>query len=258
MIQLVASDIDGTLLQGGAAALPEEVFDMIRALQKAGIRFCASSGRQYSSLRRLFAPVADEIYYICENGAAVFGPGKNGALLGKTVMERSLAEKLAEEIVARKDCEVLVSGINTSYLMPKEEEIVKCIRDFAGNNITYVHRVQEIPEDIIKVSAFCTPNPQLAEQELAPRWEKHFHAAVAGEQWLDFTLSDKGTGLDTLCHALQLSPKDIMVFGDNFNDAPILKKAGFPVLMETAHPALKEQFPVQCGNVPQYVREHVL
>lgn len=255
MIQLIASDIDGTLLQGGAASLPEEVFDMIRALKKAGIRFCAASGRQYSSLRRLFAPVADDIYYICENGAAVYGPGSHQPLLGKTVMERSLAEALSEEIVARQDCEVLVSGVNTSYLMPKGEEIVKCIRDFAGNNIAYVRRVQEIPEDIIKVSAFCTPDTQLAEKELAPRWEKHFHAAVAGEQWLDFTLSDKGTGLDTICRTLKLTPSDIMAFGDNFNDIPLLQKAGFPVLMETAHPALRKQFPVQCKNVPQYVRE---
>ena len=37
MIRLVASDIDGTLLQGGARALSDELFGLIRVLKKRGI-----------------------------------------------------------------------------------------------------------------------------------------------------------------------------------------------------------------------------
>ena len=43
MIRLVASDIDGTLLQGGARALSDELFGLIRVLKKRGILFCAAS-----------------------------------------------------------------------------------------------------------------------------------------------------------------------------------------------------------------------
>ena len=70
-VQLVASDIDGTLLQGGAQEISPEVFAQIRRLRRHGVRFCAASGRQYASLRRLFAPVADDISYVGENGAIV-------------------------------------------------------------------------------------------------------------------------------------------------------------------------------------------
>ena len=60
MIHLIASDIDGTLLQGGQTRLDPALFDVIERLEQHGIRFAAASGRQYTNLRRLFAPVADK------------------------------------------------------------------------------------------------------------------------------------------------------------------------------------------------------
>ena len=58
MIRLIASDIDGTLLQNNARTLSEELFDLIRKLHRSGILFVPASGRQYLNLRSLFAPVA--------------------------------------------------------------------------------------------------------------------------------------------------------------------------------------------------------
>ena len=66
MIKLIASDLDGTLLLNGAQSLREETCRLIHRLYtEKGIRFVSASGRQYDNQRRLFAPVADEIAYIC-------------------------------------------------------------------------------------------------------------------------------------------------------------------------------------------------
>ena len=59
MIRLIASDIDGTLLHNGAAEIDPVIFEEIHRLKQKGILFCPASGRQYHSLRRLFAPAAD-------------------------------------------------------------------------------------------------------------------------------------------------------------------------------------------------------
>ena len=75
MIKLIVSDIDGTLLPYGSAALDEKLFELILRLRERGVIFCPASGRQYHSLRALFAPVCDELTYLCENGAIVYGPG---------------------------------------------------------------------------------------------------------------------------------------------------------------------------------------
>ena len=249
MIRLIASDIDGTLLQGEESTLRPELFEEIRRLREKGILFCPASGRQYSSLRRLFAPVADEIPFLCENGAVVYGPGSPGPIWGKTIMARTRALALCGEILAMPRCEVLISGANTSYLCPKQQDIVDHIRYFVGNNVTLVPQPEAIEEDIIKVSAYCLDGARQVEPVLAPRWGAEFHCAVAGEKWLDFTLADKGVGLRCLCAALGIDLADVAAFGDNDNDLPMLHLVGTPYIMAGAAPALLRQFSHHCRRV---------
>lgn len=255
MIRLVASDIDGTLLPYGESAIPAEIFEEIGRLEQKGILFCPASGRQYTSLRKLFAPVADRVPFLCENGAVVYGPGSPGPVLGKTAMDRETALALAREIHAHPGLEALISGANTSYLCPKGADIAPLVRDFVGNNTVLLARPEEMPEDIVKVSAYCPDgNPAAVLAGLDPRWGQAFQAAVAGEVWLDFTLADKGRGLTQLCAALGIGLDEVMAFGDNFNDVPMLSIAGRPYLMENAAPALKARFPVRCGRVADVLR----
>ena len=181
MIRLIASDIDGTLLHNGAAEIDPVIFEEIHRLKQKGILFCPASGRQYHSLRRLFAPAADELTYLCENGAVLFGPGNPGQLLGKTVMERERALALAHQIMDIPACEVLISGVNTSYLCPKKRDVVDHIRYFVGNNLAILPTVEDMPEDIVKVSAYCPQGAVEVQPVLGPKWENTFHHAIAGE-----------------------------------------------------------------------------
>lgn len=89
-IRLVCSDLDGTLLQYGKKELEGEIFDQIRALHDRGILFCPASGRQYTSLRKLFAPVADCCIFLCENGGVIY---KDELCIAKNPMPRALAEE---------------------------------------------------------------------------------------------------------------------------------------------------------------------
>lgn len=256
MIKLIASDIDGTLIPYGKSQLPDELFPLIRRLRRAGVLFCPASGRQYHSLRVLFAPVADEICYLCENGAAVFGPGTeaDAPLLSKTPMPRPDALALARAILAAPGCDVLISGERTGYLCRCGERILRDMRERVKNMIQIVENVEDITEDMIKVSAFCPGGPEAPAELLGPRFGAAFHMAAAGPDWLDFTLADKGTGLRGLCAALEIDPGDVCAFGDNWNDVPMLEAAGTAVLMDTAAPGLRERFPRQCRSVPEELK----
>jgi hypothetical protein len=64
---------------------------------------------------------------------------------------------------------------------------------------------------------------------------------------LDFTLIDilppdasKGIGLEKLAVIENLTPENVMVVGDNFNDLQMLEFAGTPVVMGNAAPELLE------------------
>ena len=255
MIRLIACDIDGTLLQNGASSIHPELFTQIRRLAGLGVRFCPASGRQYSSLRRLFAPVADELPYLCENGAVVFGPGDPGPLLSRTEMDHAAALALCREILAHPRCEVLISGTNTSYLCPKHDDIITLIRDFVGNHTCVLSAPEEVPEPMVKISAFCRDGAAAMEPVFAPRWRSVFRVAVAGEAWLDFTLADKGTGLRQLCTALNIPLSEVMAFGDNYNDIPMLEIAGTAYLMDTADMSLRRRFPNHCARVDQVLQD---
>lgn len=57
MIKLIASDLDGTLLQNDAQALTPRAIDLISKLCDAGIHFVSASGRQYDNQKRVFDPL---------------------------------------------------------------------------------------------------------------------------------------------------------------------------------------------------------
>lgn len=231
MIRLVATDIDGTLLQSGEKEVPEAVFAQIDRLLKKGILFAAASGRQYGNLKNLFAPVAEEMTFLCENGAILF---QHDNVLQKRPMPRARAEELAAQILAHDDMEVLISGAHTSYLMPKQEDYVDHIRYFVGNHVTIIQSIDEVKEDILKVSAYCRSGAAKYDKPFGDPWRGDFSAAVAGEKWLDFTLSDKGTGMKDLCSALGISLEDVIAIGDNYNDLPMLTEVGHPWIIKNS------------------------
>lgn len=245
MIKLIVSDIDGTLISYLQSTLPEALFPLIRRLREKGILFCPASGRQYHSLRRLFAPVADEVCFLCANGGVIYGPGREDSapVLAKTAIPREDALALSDAIMALPDCEVLIDGINVSYVCSTSEALAQDLTQRVGSLVRIVERAEQIEEDIIKVSAFCPNGPASAAKALGPRFAKTYHMAEAGPTWLDFMLADKGIGLRQLACALGLELSETAAFGDNWNDAPMLTLAGTAWVMETAPEAMLEQFP---------------
>lgn len=256
MVKLIVSDIDGTLLPYGQTALRPTLFPVIRALRERGVIFCPASGRQFHSLRGLFAPVQDELTYLCENGAILYGAGReeDAPVLGKTCMPREASLALAEDILALPYCQLLVSGANVSYVCRCPQDYLSLLRDEKGNRVQELEHPRQIQEDILKVSAYCPGGTKEPEKALGPRWGEMLHMAAAGPDWLDFTLADKGTGLEQLCRALGVLPEETVAFGDNWNDAAMLRRAGRGYLMEQADPELGKQFPLRCGDVEAHLR----
>lgn len=254
MIKLIASDIDGTLLQNGETEISPRFFREAERLMKQGVAVCAASGRQYKSLRHLFAPLADRMYFLCENGAVVYMPGEPPKLLSKTVIDRALSLELCRDILEIPGCELLISGANMSYLCPKTESYLDHIRYFVGNNVTVLDSPQEMPEDFVKISAYYLPGAERLEPMLIPKWGKRLGAAIAGKCWLDFTLADKATGIRALYSALNVTAEETMAFGDNYNDVPMLDAVGHPYIMASAAESLRQRYANRCTR-PEDVME---
>lgn len=253
-IKLIASDLDGTLLLNGAQKCEDSLFPVIEALADYGIYFVPASGRQYPSLQKLFYPVRDRLTYLCENGALVMHLNQP---IVKRQFEDALAMELSHAIAEREDCEVLISGECTSYLIPKSREFVRHLREDVGNQVCVVASPEQIEEPIIKVS-FCTlpDNLKKVEAELGPRFSERCLMVTSGTEWIDFAPlgTSKGSALLSLGERLGIAPEEMMAFGDNENDRTMLELVGNPYIMETCNPSILDIPAARCSRVEDVLR----
>lgn len=91
MFKLIASDMDGTLLDENGQ-VPPETYELILALHEHGVHFAASSGRRYDRLCEFFAPVRDKMDFVAANGAQVYADGK---MVDREVYSHLAIRKLA-------------------------------------------------------------------------------------------------------------------------------------------------------------------
>ena len=113
MIKLIASDLDGTLLQDGTQELTPRAISLIHSLTQKGIYFVAASGRQYTNERIVFDKIKDEISYIGENGSICMHQGK---LIFRGTIRDDLAYRIIREVKKSDHFEIIVSREDTCLL----------------------------------------------------------------------------------------------------------------------------------------------
>jgi len=247
-IQLVASDIDGTLLLNGAKALDSEIFKLIRELHKKGILFMAASGREYTNLHNLFAPVADDIAFLCLNGCLTFYQNE---CISKEIMDTTIARKLITIIQNDPNAEVLVSGEKTCYITPKSKSYYEHLTTTVKNHVTVVDDLLNIPEPYTKISAYFKDGVNDHYQNYVDMFNEKITVQIGGKCWLDCAPKgvNKSTGFLKLLAYLNIPTENTVMFGDNDNDKQILQTCGYPISMETAVPSIYKLFPTHVNSV---------
>lgn len=263
MIKLIASDLDGTLVSGNMADLPEGFPEVVRKLKKRGIVFAAASGRQYHNLRCLFHEVKDEIAYICENGALTVYQGE---VLHKVEIPLETAVPIIRRLEAEPGTEVLVSGAFTSYICPKEPLFEEYIKDMK-NQYKVVPDLTDIGEPVIKLALFEKEGTESRDRQAY--WQSQFarsadfphdvKVVTSGSLWLDFLFPDahKGVGIRALSKHLGICQNEILSFGDNFNDIEMFQESGISVAVENARPGIAELCDDTTPSVMEFI-EHLL
>jgi hypothetical protein len=233
MIKLIASDLDGTILVGGAQTADKSLIDVIARLISNGVIFAPASGRQVESLRMLFAPVADSLLYLAENGALVKYKGET---IVKTPMDYQLAIDIAEDVYKIPTCELLISGEKYAYISPKSEEYRRRMTHEIKYKTKFVKSFREIDEDILKVAVCDLSGIENSKDYLISTWGGKASATVSGPLYLDYMDAsvNKGDALQKVMKYLNVTPDECMAFGDNYNDIEMLESVYYSYVMETA------------------------
>ena len=244
MLRLIATDLDGTLLEKDGK-LPEGIFEVIAELQNKGICFAAASGRQYGNLARLFAPVADQMAFICENGAYCVVKGMDA---GTIALSSEDAKEVIDDI-QKMEMNVLISGKHTCYMFDSNRKYTDDIVYRLRNTVTIISSLKEISEPILKISGQIDCGVADLAPEFIRKWGKRLTATVSGRDWFDFTAANKGMGMQSLMEHMGIQKEEVTAFGDNFNDETMLDCVGHPFIMAHAVEALHKPQYHTCKKV---------
>ena len=254
MIKLIVSDIDGTLIPDGSGAgiLNPEYFSVIRELAKRGITFAACSGRQYVSVYKVFEPVADDIFFICEGGGFVSNGQRE--TLYSAVIDPDTARELIRDARKIPQLDVMVAGIKRSYCRSADSELYRWMVNDYGFDIEGVPTMDEgVDDDVLKVSLYHRDSAEaLTKDWFVPKWEKRVKTVLAGIQWLDCVSPDSGKGnaVAFLQGYLGVQPEETYVFGDNQNDMEMFAY-GRSFAVAGAREEVKEAADEICGPMEE-------
>lgn len=253
MIKLIASDLDGTLLYGRDNTVSEEMFELIREMKEQGIIFAAASGRQYHNLKNLFAPVWEDMAFICENGSVVFYKDQ---LIAIQEAPREQVLDYIYMIDADENTEVALSSATTTYVRPKTEEYVPALLKL-GNHVTVLKEWADVAEPCVKLAWF----EQGKAEDRLEYWKEKIappaRVATSGAHWIDvlFPNGHKGVGMQVLQEYFGLRKEEMAAIGDNDNDIEMFENVGYPIAMKTGKERIKELCPYHTDRVETIVRK---
>ena len=237
MIKLIASDMDGTLLDENGQ-VPPETYDLILALREHGVHFAASSGRRFDRLCEFFSPVVDKMDFVAANGAQVYA---GGLAVDREVYSHLAIRKLARTVKMFPNMHLALFDRTKSFLLDDEDKFVREI----DKDLPNAERIWDLPDprvNIIKASIFCDDgnvmdNAYVLQRELG----EFFTFAPSGNAWIDAMQPgvSKASGIAQLVDHYGLEPSRVMAFGDSMNDYEIIRFVGTGCAMENARPALK-------------------
>lgn len=258
-IRLIASDLDGTLLDPSGRIAAADA-DALREASAAGVRIVIATGRPLRWLAPLEAIADVQPLVIVSNGAAVWDLQRQ--CLDRTdPLDRALVAALAEEL--RAHIPELVFGLEEGTRFASEEGWTGHAPDHARTReqedaVTVRGPLPTLLASEPAVLKFLASHPDadpdaLVERARAIVGERAIvtHSVTTGRRaLLEISAAgvSKAVTLARLCAEHGIAAAEVAAFGDMPNDTEMLAYAGRPFVMANAHPALRARFPVIGGN----------
>jgi hydroxymethylpyrimidine pyrophosphatase-like HAD family hydrolase len=243
--QLIASDVDGTLL-GPSESLTARTVATVRRVLEAGVPFVLASGRP----PRWIAPIAKPLeltgYAVCANGAVLYDCAREAIVEVHGLLEPTLLHDIASALdKALPGCRLATERVSTG---PVDHDMRNFVIEpdyhnpWGDGEGRTGPRAEVLGHPAIKL---LVSHRGMSSEEMADAVNALFDREV------DVTYSSSGglvevsahgitkaTGLADVVGRLEIEPAKVIAFGDMPNDVEMLRWAGHGVAMENGHPAV--------------------
>lgn len=250
MIRLVATDLDDTALPEGTFDLNPEYFEVIRRLKEKGILFVVASGRHSSSIRKLFAPVKDDVVILAGNGSCTMYQGK---ILDVRPLDYRFYLEMVDLMRQTDPSLILADHADCVWTDSVREDLIGWIRSGYRVALERCEDVAALAPPVLKVAMHVEGDAACDAARIAQRFPGRANIMAAGAAWVDVVANeaDKGTALERVQKRFGILPKESAAFGDNGNDISMLRQAGYSFAVENARAEVKEA----AGEVIGHMRE---
>lgn len=263
MIKLIASDMDGTLLNDQMEVSTANA-DAIKAAQDAGIEFLVATGRNIQEAKPFFDYANIQSGLITLNGAEIFNteatvvdsyPIADSSVL--KIIEIFNNNEIYFELTTNKgvysnnynqrlvNVADLMIELNPSL---KYDDALKISEEKLKMMTTqYVDSYDEILNDdsfsILKIISFSANGRQYL-SDLVEKLSTAEKLVVTSSSFNNIEINDfkaqKGFALMNYAKENGYHESEVMAIGDNLNDFSMIKMAGTGVAMKNAVPEIKE------------------
>ena len=248
-IDLIATDLDGTLLNDGKQ-LTAETVRALQAAREKGIHIVPITGRPFRGVPQCVRELDSIEYIITSNGANIYDV-KSGALLFSYAIDSKKSLLLIDGL-RRLDCMFEPFADGAGYT---EQHIFDFyIATFTGTPLedyffssriicnSYEELFDGKSREADEFFVNCK-TPEIRESVIALADEiGGLQHCTLGDRFVEITKAgtDKGAALRAICSWLDVDINNTIAFGDGENDLRLLQSAGTAVAMENGFGCIKE------------------
>lgn len=269
-IKIIASDLDGTLLNSNSEVSAENL-EAIRKLAEKGVFFVPATGRSLSEIPKAIADIPEIRYIISSNGAAI-----NDRKTGKRLLFCITNDKVKRildilyafdtHIVYRRDGLLYVDA----YCQKKEDFVyynickahINVIENY-GIHLTDFKEKAYQADEVEGIAAFIHDKSRLSE---CRKLIEEIDGISVVETWENLEVlnscAGKGNAILSLADEIGADRCETMALGDSDNDKSMIKSAGLGLAVANANDDLKAiADDVICSNdehIVKYVLENYL
>ncbi|HKN99204.1 MAG TPA: HAD family hydrolase [Pseudonocardiaceae bacterium] len=240
--KLVASDVDGTLLDPAEAVTPRTSAAIARTLA-AGTPFVLVSGRPPRWIPRVARAAGVTGYAVGANGAVLYDIGADRVLHSHTLAPELLTDLAHALHAALPDCRVATERVGASALALAGREFATEAgyrHPWPGDTVFTASRAEVLGHPAIKLlvrhAGMTSGELAAATVDVLGDVVDVTYSSSIGMVELSPAGVTKGSGLAEVAELAGVPARDVVAFGDMPNDVPMLRWAGHGVAMANAHP----------------------
>ncbi|WJF91339.1 Cof-type HAD-IIB family hydrolase [Paraburkholderia bonniea] len=244
MYEVIATDLDGTLLNGDHQVDPFTIAT-VRQLEAQGLHFIIATGRHYRDVAGIRDVLGIRPYLVTSNGARVHAP--DDTMVFADNLPPDVVRQLVQPALTGAHGRVIVNLFaDDAWLIDRHAPELLRLHQDSGFGYEVSDLQQHHGSGIAKVLYIGEP-ADLA--QVAANLERVFGTAL----YVTYSLPDclevmtsnvsKGRALQFVLGRLGVSTLRCVAFGDNMNDIDLLETAGHPFMMNNANPDLMTRLP---------------